>query len=78
MMRVFEGGVGWLSGGRLERSIDILARDEREVGRDDSGVDNEDIWKSERTRRRVEELRVRVRVRVRVMVMVRVSPKISV
>lgn len=45
MMRVFEGGVGWLSGGRLERSIDILTREDREVGRDDSGVDNEDIVK---------------------------------
>ena len=32
-----------MSGGRLDRSIDIFVREDREVGRDDSGDGDEDI-----------------------------------
>jgi len=36
--RVFEGGVGWIRGGRVERSMDMLLfRDAREVGLDSGG-----------------------------------------
>jgi len=36
--RVFEGGVGWIRGGRFERSMDILLfRDARDVGLDSGG-----------------------------------------
>lgn len=42
MRRVFEGGVGCVSAGMLDRSIDILDR-LREVGLDDSGVRSGDM-----------------------------------
>jgi len=35
MRRVLEGGVGWTSGGKVLRSIDIFVLEEREVGRED-------------------------------------------
>ena len=45
-MRVFDGGVGWIIGGILERSIDI-GLDLRDTGRDNGGdvgeLDIEDI-----------------------------------
>jgi len=38
IMRVFEGGVGWVRGGMLERSMDMLLfRELRDVGRDSGG-----------------------------------------
>lgn len=44
MIRVFEGGVGRLRGGRFERSRERPAERERlEEGRDDCGDDSEDI-----------------------------------
>jgi len=45
MMRVFDGGVGSESGGKLERSIDIGDRDFLEVGRDEAGELPADILK---------------------------------
>lgn len=36
--RVFDGGVGWIKGGRFERSMDMLLfRDARDVGLDSGG-----------------------------------------
>lgn len=44
MMRVLEGGVGMLRGGRFERSRERPAERERlEEGRDDCGEDSVDI-----------------------------------
>jgi len=43
MRRVFEGGVGWTSGGIELRSIDIGLRDSLDAGRDDGGELSEDI-----------------------------------
>jgi hypothetical protein len=37
MRRVFEGGVGTDSGGREERSMDMVLRESLEMGRDDGG-----------------------------------------
>jgi hypothetical protein len=43
MRRVFEGGVGWTSGGIVLRSIDIGLRDSLDAGRDAGGELSEDI-----------------------------------
>jgi hypothetical protein len=43
MRRVFEGGVGWRSGGIVLRSIDIGLRDSLDAGRDAGGELPEDI-----------------------------------
>jgi hypothetical protein len=43
MRRVFEGGVGCVRGGMVERSIESGVRDSLEVGRDDCGELWEDI-----------------------------------
>ena len=42
--RVFEGGVGMLSGGSVERSIDIGVLDPIEGGRDEGGELSADIF----------------------------------
>lgn len=42
MRSVFEGGVGWVSGGIFDRSMDMLLfRDARDVGRDVGGDEGE-------------------------------------
>lgn len=46
IISVFEGGVGVLSGGRLDKSIDMFILEAREVGRDDAGDVSEDILES--------------------------------
>ena len=43
MRRVFEGGVGWTSGGIELRSIDIGLRDSLDAGRDAGSELSEDI-----------------------------------
>jgi len=50
MRRVFEGGVGCIRGGIVERSMDIFCRDALEVGRDDCGeLSAEDMVKWRRS-----------------------------